>query len=270
MEHKRIASGITEQELDRIADHLVTIAGSGPNPVPVSTFGHDDLLLERYKQAAQGCMTAFPTKAHAILAAVATLRRQEDRMRTHFRVAMQCDPLDVVVQINYVAALQDFACLSEAADAARAHHGALNCHRELLKQYVESAVFAGRFQEACQCLTSKPHAAYLQREVEWFEQVRLCAGFLASLGVTDEATEGLQRKSSQCLRAAGLPVRKIGISLEPHDHAFQYRVRFHWFLVASPETRDRLTRQFVAGLTADEVFIRESYIMMGYESLPHH
>ncbi|MBF0176541.1 MAG: hypothetical protein HQL63_06800 [Magnetococcales bacterium] len=203
-----------ESELNKVADQLVAIRHGAM---------HDDLGLQRHKRRAEAAMAEHPAKAHNILGTIATIRRDEGAMRNHFRLARLNDPWDPAVRVNHVASLQDFGCLSEAAEVAIKNCEDLPRNPELLCQVVESCVFAGRLQYAAQRLTILEKFKLLHA-VSGMESLLRCSQFLAERGVGDQEVESLQNQATALLRKVGVPIPQVRIALEseasalpPHD-----------------------------------------------------
>ncbi|MBF0136152.1 MAG: hypothetical protein H7833_05845 [Magnetococcus sp. DMHC-1] len=198
-----------ESELNEIADQLVTIRHGAQR---------DDLRLQRHKRRAEALLSDYPAKAHNILGTIATIRRDEATMRNHFRLARLNDPWDPAVRVNLVASLQDFGCLSEAAEVAIRNCEDLPRNPELLCQVVEACVFAGRLQFAAQRLAVLEKFNLLDA-VAGMESLLHCSRFLEERGVTDMAVESLQKQATANLRKLGTPVPQVRIALDGNRHS---------------------------------------------------
>ncbi|MBF0125157.1 MAG: hypothetical protein HQL60_07465 [Magnetococcales bacterium] len=226
----------TEQSLDDIADEIASLHYRAPC---------DEVMLQRYKQAAEAMLLTCPAKARAVLAMIATLRRQESVMRDHFRAARLLAPLDAVIRVNHVAALQEFACLSEAADVAQCNYQDLPHHGAVGQQALEAAIFAGRLQAAAQRLRADS-SGYLRRVIKGSQQVMHCAGFLASHGVTDQDTEQLQQQAMLPLREVQMAVPEVAIMLA--ESGPMQQVQIHFLLPGSAEDVMTLNQKLSVGL----------------------
>ncbi|MBF0625092.1 MAG: hypothetical protein HQL82_09835 [Magnetococcales bacterium] len=191
-------------ELNEIAEELVRLRLGD---------ARDDLRVQRYKRRAEALVHSHPGKAHNILGTIAAIRRDEVAMRDHFRIARLNDPWDPAVRVNFVSALQEFACLSEAAREATANCADLPRNPELLRQAVEACVFAGRLREAATRLNSLDRF-HMQRSVSGVDGLIRCAGFLERQGVEDAVTEERQKQAARLLRSRDVSVPQVRIALE--------------------------------------------------------
>ncbi|MBF0158822.1 MAG: hypothetical protein HQL58_04805 [Magnetococcales bacterium] len=228
----------TEQSLDDIADEIASLHYRAPR---------DEVMLQRYKQAAEAMLVRCPAKAHAVLAMIATLRRQEALMRQHFRTARMLAPLDAVTRVNHVAALQEFACLSEAVDVALRNCQELPHHGAISQQALEAAVFAGRLQLAANRLLADS-SGYLRRVINGSQQILNCVKFLSDHDITDQHTESLQQQAMLPLRQAQMAVPEVSLRLVGHHPTQQVRIQF--LLPASATDVAALNQQLQTDLSA--------------------
>ncbi|MBF0153992.1 MAG: hypothetical protein HQL64_09665 [Magnetococcales bacterium] len=247
-----------ESELNNIADQLVAIRHG---------VLRDDLRLQRHKRRAEASLSDYPAKAHNILGTIATIRRDEGAMRNHFRLARLNDPWDTAVRVNFVASLQDFGCLSEAAEVAIKNCEDLPRNPELLCQVVEACVFAGRFQYAARrmAILEKFH---LLHAVAGVESLVHCSQFLEERGIVDLAVESLQKQAASHLRKSGIPVPQVRIALEKDGSATSPDDRWVSFFLVVPlssEEIDALQQKLDRHLYRSSFFDETSrWVKVGY------
>ncbi|MBF0424633.1 MAG: hypothetical protein HQL66_02265 [Magnetococcales bacterium] len=250
-----------EFELNDIADQLAAMRHGAPR---------DDLRLQRFKRRAEASLADYPAKAHNILGSICTIRRDEGAMRNHFRLARLNDPWDTAVRVNHVASLQDFGCLSEAAEVAIKNCEDLPRNPDLLCQVVEACVFAGRLRYAAQRLDVL-EKFHLLHAVSGLDSLLHCSRFLEEHGVTDASVEALQRQATVYLRKNGTPIPLVRIALEESGDAPANRDRRVVFSLVVPlperevdSLQLKLDRHLRRPTSADETL---RWVRVGY--MPH-
>ena len=126
----------------------------------------NEVTLRGVERDAEAVMDVDPAGAHCVLGAVAGVRRDAERVREHFRIALQ-HANSFVTHHNYSIALAMLDEWPDSLEAAETAHEMAPGNTVVLAHAIECAVEAGRFRMAqayCDRLnalrpTEAPHAA---------------------------------------------------------------------------------------------------------------
>ncbi|MCY3838915.1 MAG: hypothetical protein OXH09_09780 [Gammaproteobacteria bacterium] len=106
----------------------------------------NDVVLRRLEQEAQQLMHADVVGAHTVLGGVASLRWDLDRVRHHFRIALQ--HLDAArTHNNYAVALSNVEELQVAYEEVSTAHDRAPDDKSFLEHAIKLSAHAGRFAD---------------------------------------------------------------------------------------------------------------------------
>ncbi|MBF0590050.1 MAG: hypothetical protein HQL53_13090 [Magnetococcales bacterium] len=162
----------------------------------------DPFTCARLEKGAEQAKVTDPLNAHLILARLASMQQQPQRMRGHHLSIINLTPDRPKSHVDYADSLMKLGFFSEAQERLRIANELLPDDGGILQNLVRGSMLAGRFREAA---ITMDQLFDLDRQVtiRQYHFIREALELVQKREISDDALEALQKSASGYLHQQG-------------------------------------------------------------------